>query len=395
MMNRRGLIAPCSSLLAALLVASGCGDKDTAAPKPVAPASVANPVSEGNLSTITLTPEAEQRLGIQVEAALVQSIARTRSVGGEVIVPPGREVTVSAPIAGTVQASSLPRGGMRVTRGQTLFTLSPLQPTDRDQQIDAERELASAEAELTNAEHRLARLEGLLKEGATSVRAVEDARAQQQVLAASVKAARARLDASRSGGVGPGGEVAVRSPLAGVLQDVTAAPGQAVAAGSPLFTVAQVDTLWIRVALYVGDRSQIDLTQPVAVAELGGNRPLGAATRIAGPPRGDPVSSSTDLYFAPTEASENLRVGDRVTVALPLHASDRGVVVPSAAIVYDLQGGTWVYEALGDHKYARRRVGLKSQAGNKALIDRGLDAGKNVVTSGAAELFGTEFGVGK
>ena len=29
------------------------------------------------------------------------------------------------------------------------------------------------------------------------------------------------------------------------------------------------------------------------------------------------------------------------------------------------------------------------------LVTRGLDAGKKVVTAGAAELFGTEFGAGK
>jgi membrane fusion protein, heavy metal efflux system len=390
---RRFGIVP-GALLAALFGTAACrGDVEPA--KPVAPAKVANPVTEGNLSTITLTPEAEKRLAVATATATLEPIARTRSVGGEVIVPPGRTVTVSAPMAGTVQAANIPRGGLRVEKGQTLFTLVPLQAADRDQRIEAERQVASASAELTAAEQRLARLEGLLKDGATSVRAVEEARAQQQVLAAAVQAARARIEASRTGGVGPRGEVAVTSPLSGILQDVTAAPGQTVSSGAALFTVAQIDTLWIKVPLYVGDREAVNPGQPVAVSGLGTDRTFVMATVVAGPPTADRMTSSSDLYFAPTQPSPLLRVGDRVSVALPLRESEQGLVVPTAAIVYDMQGGTWVYEALGGHKFVRRRVVVRTQVGNKAVLERGFEAGKTVVTDGAAELFGTEFGAGK
>ena len=43
----------------------------------------------------------------------------------------------------------------------------------------------------------------------------------------------------------------------------------------------------------------------------------------------------------------------------------------------------------------RRRVEIRSQVGDKTLITRGIDAGKKVVTAGAAELYGTEFDVSK
>ena len=188
--------------------------------------------------------------------------------------------------------------------------------------------------------------------------------------------------------------MAVRSPLSGVLQDVTAAPGQAVASGAPLFTVAQIDTLWIRVPLYVGDREAVDLGQPAAVSGLGAERSAVIATPVAGPQTADPATSSTDLYFSPARPSL-LRVGDRVSVALPLRLSEQGLTVPTAALLYDMHGGTWVYEALDDHKFVRRRVEVKTQIGGKAVIERGLDAGTKVVTDGAAELFGTEFGAGK
>jgi multidrug efflux pump subunit AcrA (membrane-fusion protein) len=42
----------------------------------------------------------------------------------------------------------------------------------------------------------------------------------------------------------------------------------------------------------------------------------------------------------------------------------------------------------------RRRVEIGRHAGDRAVIRRGLTAGVKVVTAGAAELFGTEFGAG-
>jgi hypothetical protein len=73
---------------------------------------------------------------------------------------------------------------------------------------------------------------------------------------------------------------------------------------------------------------------------------------------------------------------------------DKGLVVPEAAVLYDIHGDAWVYEDLGDHAYARRRVQIARHAGDRAVIARGIAEGTTVVTAGAAELFGTEFGAG-
>src|SRR5688500_15887605 len=116
--------------LCAFLLACGNGDKGKGAP----PASVANPTTEAALTTITLTPEAVQRLGIATTVVESVAVRATRTVGGEVMSPPGRAVTVSAPVAGTVVA---PVGhpiigtGASVRREAELMRLVPL-PADRD-----------------------------------------------------------------------------------------------------------------------------------------------------------------------------------------------------------------------------------------------------------------------
>jgi membrane fusion protein, heavy metal efflux system len=382
-------------IVIAISAASGCKGESTAA-KPAAPAKIANPVTEAQLSTVTLTEEAEKRLGIQIADAVVEPVLRTRTVGGEVIAPPGRSVVVTAPMAGSIRGQAL-RPGTRVNGGQAVFTIFPLQdlPAEREISIEAQREVSAATAELQAANARLARLEQLLKEGATSVRSVEEARAQRDVIAARLSAAHARAGSLRTGTVGQRGEVVVRAPIAGVLQDVAAAPGQSVAAGSPLFSVSQVEGLWVRVPLYVGERSEIDLTQPAVVKTLGASSGAGiVARRVEGPPTANAAAATADVFFRPI-ADAGVQIGERVSVELPLRTTEQALVIPDAAVLYDLQGGTWVYESLGNHVYARRRVEVAGQSGHKVLVGRGLREGQKVVTDGAAELFGSEFGAGK
>jgi hypothetical protein len=77
-----------------------------------------------------------------------------------------------------------------------------------------------------------------------------------------------------------------------------------------------------------------------------------------------------------------------------MKSNARGLVVPEAAVLYDIHGATWVYEDLGGNAYARRRVEVARHAGDRAVVSRGIGEGAKVVTTGATELFGTEFGAG-
>lgn len=389
-MNRR-LVA----VVTLCAMVGACGGKDTPAKSP-APAAVANPITEAHLTSITLTAEAVTRLGIRTATTAVETVTRTRSIGGEIMAPPGGAVIVSAPTAGTLQAAGgVPRAGARVNRGQVIFTLYAIQPSDRNLDVEASRDVATAEAELVLATQRVERLERLLADGAVSARSVEEARAQQKVAAANSAAARSRSKEIGNSPTGTGTGIPVRAPIAGMVQSVSVAPGQTVAASAPLFEVVQTDGLWVRVPLFVGDRNQVDTSKPVTIEGLGGaGGPALSATPIAGPATSDPLAATSDLFYA-LQPGEGVRPGDRVSVRLPLTGAEQALVVPTAAVVYDLNGGSWVYEATGANVFVRRRIEIRSTAGAKTLVARGIEAGKKVVTDGAAELFGTEFGAGK
>jgi RND family efflux transporter MFP subunit len=391
-----GRLLTCVLLFAAaasLTCSNGAsGDRPKAAP---APATVAHPRAEGDLTTVTLSREAVDRLGIQTAAATVERVSGTRSLGGEVVVPEGRAVIVSAPVAGTLVAAAPLRPGSRVERGQPVFRLIPIVSVDRDQHIEAERAVAAAEAEEHAARQRLQRLEQLLQDGAASVKAVEEARAQHEVAAAALAAARDRLKVVSRSPVGPQGEIAMTAPIGGVLQRLTAAVGQTVAASAQLFEIAQVDRLWIRVPVYAGDAKDLDPSQPATVMTLDNASTRRRAEPVVAPLTADPGAATVDFYFELAPGGTPLRPGERVTVEIARIATESGLVIPISALVYDIYGSTWVYEDLGQWRYARRRVEIAQQVGDRAVASRGIAPGTRVVSVGAAELFGTEFEAGK
>lgn len=66
--------------------------------------------------------------------------------------------------------------------------------------------------------------------------------------------------------------------------------------------------------------------------------------------------------------------------------------VPYGALVYDANGKTWVYTNPEPRTYIRAAVTVDKIADNKVQLRTGPAAGTDVVTVGAAELFGAEFG---
>jgi cobalt-zinc-cadmium efflux system membrane fusion protein len=372
----------------------GCSSGQGSSTPQETPAKIQNPRTEADLSTITLSPEAVKRLGIETVVATQDIAASTRTLGGEVVIPEGRTVIVTAPVAGTLIGPTAPLPGARVRKGDPLMAIAPLVPAERDQRIEAQRALTAAEAEELAARQRIQRLEQLLKDGAASVRGVEEARAQHQVTVAAVTAARDRLAGVSRNPVGEQGELIVSAPFDGVVQRVSAVPGQTVAASAGLLEIAHVDTLWVRVSVYAGDASQIDQAQHVSVTRLGDAGTPARGIPVVAPLRGDPAAASVELHYAVAQSQPVLRPGERVLVEVPMKSSTRGLVVPDAAVLYDIHGATWVYEDLGGNAYTRRRVEVAQQAGDRAVVSRGISEGAKVVTTGAPELFGTEFGAG-
>lgn len=319
------------------------------------PANIEHPVRETELTRVVLTPEAERRLGISTAKVERRRLVRTRLFGGEITLP--------ARIDGG-NPSSAPHGNHG---GQSVYAILPsLSPAElvrlAQSQIDADGQVEQAAVQLQAARLALKRAEQMRLDKVGTERVVDDTRAQVGMAEAALYTARAQRELL----------------------------------GPALLDFANRTTLWVRIPVYVDDLPGLNTTAEARVSGLtnasSDSRP---ARPVAAPPSANPVAATIDLFYEVGNRDAALRPGQRVGVTIPLRDDDENPVVPWSAIVHDVDGGSWVYEALEHGAYARRRVQVLRVVGDRAALGAGLPAGTDIVTTGVAELFGTEFGAGK
>ena len=352
---------------------AGCGGDEAPAAPPTKPASVTAPVKESELTTVTLTPEAEKRLAVMTAPVERRTVPRTRTLGGEISAPAGASLAITAPIAGTLQAlPAVPIAGSGVSRGQMLFRLMPIQPSERDAAVDAQQAAETASARREALALKLQRAERLVKDGAGSRRALEEAQAELAVAEADLKAARDRIALATRSGTSQGG-VVIESPDTAVVQNVYVREGQAVAAGAPLIDLVRLAIVWVRVPVYAGEAASIDASAPAQVLLLGEAPDAeGVLARpIPAPPSANATTAGVDLFYAMANANARFKPGERVAVRLPRRESDTGLVVPKAALLHDAYGGTWVYVVREPRVYSRQRVVVTDVSGPLAVLSQG------------------------
>ena len=248
----------------ALLSACGPAAKSAA----VDPAKTELVAHETELLRLTLTPEAERRLGLQTVTVAAGARRKTRAAHGEI---------VAAPLA----------GGLPVAAGADLGTLAA-------SQARADGDVARARAELEVAEKAYARAAGLVREEAGSVRARDEAASALGVASANLAAA----------------------------QSQRALLGQGVAA------MGRQGPVWVRVAVFASDLGELDRATPAGVRALGASGGELRATPVNGPPSSNAGAGTVDLYYALPNRGAGLRVGQRVAVELSVRGQNRGAMAP-------------------------------------------------------------------
>ena len=161
----------------------------------------------------------------------------------------------------------------------------------------------------------------------------------------------------------------------------------------------------VRVRLNVSDYEALDATRPVRVM------PAKPAAReqaravigepVAAPPISIPASASAaaalsiPVDFTLSGSDHGFTAAERVMVELSLKGGGMRKIVPYSALVYELNGDTWVYTSPEPRVFVRQRVVADYINGNLAVLTDGPASGSQVVSVGATELYGAELRVGK
>ncbi|MEZ4862292.1 MAG: hypothetical protein R3C14_13335 [Caldilineaceae bacterium] len=94
------------------------------------------------------------------------------------------------------------------------------------------------------------------------------------------------------------------------------------------------------------------------------------------------------------KAAERIQI-ESAPIATEQINGDTRLVVPYGALIYDNNGGTWIYTNPEPLTYIRTAVTVDFIEGDKVYLSEGPDAGTDVAVVAVAELYGTDTGVGK
>ena len=116
---------------------------------------------------------------------------------------------------------------------------------------------------------------------------------------------------------------------------------------------------------------------------------------------GPSTTSPTKIEPATVEVIEG---SDLKQVTLTEKAAERigletvavqAMMVPYSAVIYDIEGNTWVYTNPAPLTFVRAPIEIDYIEGDQAFLSQALETDAPVVTVGVIEIYGAETGVSK
>lgn len=98
----------------------------------------------------------------------------------------------------------------------------------------------------------------------------------------------------------------------------------------------------------------------------------------------------TDVHRVIVDPKGVERAGIRTS---PIRQNGDGMVMPYSAVIYDAEGHTYTYTSPEPRTYVRQKIVIDRVEGDSVMLFDGPPAGTEVVTVGAAFVYGTEFEV--
>ena len=343
---------------------------------PLGTAVAASPNAEFNVSAAQM-----KSLGVSLFKLDAPSSIRGMAYAARVVLPPGQEHVVSAPVGGVID-QLLVADQQAVRAGQPLLRL--VSPQFGELQLA----LIEAANKARLSDRTLERERLLLGEGIIPERRVQEAESAAQADQARLRQAEAALrlagiDAATIQRVAAGQAVQdgllVRAKAAGTVLAVDVKPGQRVQGADALIRLANLQQLWLEIAL-PADRQAAVLPTNGVIQAVG--REVTAAPLSTGATVSD--SQTVTLRARVTRGAALLRPGEVLQVQVPFARNGAGWALPLQAVArQDEQAYVFVRT---DKGFVARPVTVISSAGQSVQVTGDLKPGQDVAASSVITL---------
>lgn len=337
---------------------------------------------------------------LRIEPVAMREFRPERMAEGRIAYNDDRSTPMLSPFTGRV-IRAFARVGDRVEVGQPLYEVeTPEITAAANEWLAALDNVQKTRVALEQARREEARQQSLFSARAASQRDVEQARAATNAAEADARSAVAQSEAQRDRlrvlGRTPeqiaeiertrqvSALITVTAPLAGTITQRRVGPGQWVAAGQgePVFTIADLSTMWLVAHVRELDVPLIRVGQAVEVtvgALPGREFPARIVRTSAGL---DPATRRLTVMAEVQDPEGVLRPEMFANFRITVGEAERSPAVPASAVIFrGAEAFVWV--ALPEGRFTMRRITPGIRAGDMIQVKEGLAAGDRLVTGGA------------
>ena len=241
--------------------------------------------------------------------------------------------------------------------------------------------LAQADAQASEAERELSRMEKLHAEGVAADAKLDSVRTQLRLARSSREAASAQLGMAERGAR----DSSVRAPFAGLIARRYVSEGEFVQPGQKLFELVALDPIEVEFTLPERDSSRVVLGQPVAVRVAPFPDEVFQAEVSVIAPTIDPMTRTLRVKARMSNADGRLRPGLFARADLGVSVREHVPMIPEEAVLQRSDGAI-AYRVIAGNRAERRNIKLGVIRDGRVEVVEGLAAGDAVVVRGQAQL---------
>ncbi len=194
------------------------------------------------------------------------------------------------------------------------------------------------------------------------------------------------LEDAQHQGVAINPQLAVRSPITGMVVQKMVTPGLVIQAGmTACFTISDVSTVWVQGHIYDRDLDSIRVGDAVEETSSASTQVFyGVVSYIEA--LVDPTTRTTSVRIV-TQNSQDLLKKDMFVDAVIHTKSGRSVLaVPTSAILRNEENLPFVYVQANPGQFAQRLVTVGAQQNNETELASGAKEGEKIVAEGSVFL---------
>lgn len=347
---------------------------------------------------VTFLKEQQWKVEFATNLATHQILASTIRARGTIKSKMGQRVVVTAPATGLVvlpPSAQLPIMGQQVEKGAVLVAVTP--GFSKASRAELESAVSEAALQQDQAQREFDRAQRLFEEKVFAQKQVEQANTTfllaknkhaetQKRLAALTLAQQVGSADTRD----QTQDYLLRAPIQGVIVKAALTLGSRVEAGEELFTLINLDHVWVEARVYGSDVPNISQNarasfQPQGMTRLilpdQVNSHLVAIGNVI-----DPATKTLPVIFEVENPNHSLKVGMHADVFIETGDKVESVAIPSTAVLHE-SGKKVAFVQTGGEAFEKRFIttGVTTSLEDEEVVQilEGIEADERVVTKGA------------